>query len=77
MRFTELSEGYTAWHPELPRLLGDVRYSMTPTSLVPLWGIALDPDNPEAHAHYRVFRALSGERRERFVAMLFGRDPDR
>ena len=74
LRFTEFSEGYVAWHPELPKLLGDVRYSMTPTSLIPLWGIELDPDNPQAHAPYRFFRELSEEQREWFVAMLFGRD---
>ena len=76
LRFAEFSEGYTAWHPELPRLLGDVRYSMIPTSLVPLWGIVLEPDNVAAHARYRFFRELSEEQRERFVAMLLGRDLD-
>jgi len=73
LRFTDFSEGYTAWHPELPQLLGDVRYSMSPSSLIPLWGIELDPDNPDAHANYRFFRELSEEQRKRFVAMLFGR----
>jgi inner membrane protein len=76
VRFAEFSEGYTAWHPELPKLLGDVRYSMLPTSLIPLWGIELDPQNPEAHPGYRVFRAFSEEQQERFVAMLLGRKLD-
>jgi inner membrane protein len=49
---------------------------MIPTSLVPLWGIELEPDNVAAHARYRFFRELSEEQRVRFVAMLLGRDLD-
>lgn len=71
-RFDRFSEGFTQWHPELPDVLGDVRYSMSPTSLIPLWGIALDRERPNAHVRYLFFRELRTEQRERFVDMLLG-----
>jgi inner membrane protein len=74
VRFDAFSDGFTAWHPDLPNLLGDVRYSMSPTSLVPLWGIELDPERPNAHANYRFFRDMTKEQRTGFVDMFLGRD---
>ncbi len=56
-------------------MLGDVRYSMVPTSARPLWGIELDPDQPGSHARYAFYREMSKDERERFVAMLLGRQP--
>jgi hypothetical protein len=37
-------------------------------------GIELDPGRPGEHARYRFFRTLPEKQRERFVAMLLGRD---
>ena len=74
LRFAAFSDGFTAWHPERPTVLGDVRYSMSPTSLIPLWGIELNTDRPDAHARYLFFRELSRAGRSRFLAMLMGSD---
>ncbi len=51
-----------------------VRYSMSPTSLIPLWGSELNTDRPDAHARYLFFRELSKAGRSRFLAMLMGSD---
>ena len=71
-RFERFSDGYTQWHPTLPDVLGDVRYSMSPTGLVPLWGVEIDRDRPDEHVRYHFFRELSKEQRGRFVEMLLG-----
>jgi inner membrane protein len=71
-RFERFSDGYTQWHPTLPDVLGDVRYSMSPTGLVPLWGVEIDRDRPDEHVRYLFFRELSRERRGLFVDMLVG-----
>ncbi len=72
-RFDRFSEGYTQWHPDLPDVLGDVRYSMSPTGLIPLWGVEIDRGRPHSHVHYLFFRELSKEQRKRFRHMLIGR----
>lgn len=75
-RFERFSEGFTQWHPTLPDVLGDVRYSMSPTGLIPLWGVEIDRKRPYDHVTYRFFRELPREQRDRFWDMLFARDPD-
>ncbi|MEA3275673.1 MAG: metal-dependent hydrolase, partial [Pseudomonadota bacterium] len=76
LRFAEFSDGFLARHPERPDVIGDLRYSMTPTGLIPLWGIGLNPDRPEKHARYLVFRDLSEEERRHFWDMLIGRETE-
>jgi inner membrane protein len=74
LRFEAFCDGFTIRHPERPDVIGDVRYSMTPQGLTPLWGIEIDPERPQAHARYRVFRELPKEGRQRFWSMILGRD---
>jgi inner membrane protein len=74
-RFHRFSDGFTARHPELKNVLGDARYSMTPNGLIPLWGIEIDPQRPEAHVKYRVFRDTGQDQRRRFWSMLLGAGP--
>jgi inner membrane protein len=59
-------------HPERPTVIGDARFSMLPTTLTPLWGLAIDPDADRPVRHV-TDRSLSAEERERFLAMLLGR----
>ena len=73
-RFTAFSDGFVATHPNRANVLGDVRYSMKPTSLIPLWGIEMDIDRPERHVSWVVFRELSQAGRAEFWSMLLGRD---
>jgi inner membrane protein len=70
-RFRSFSNGYTAYDPGQPNVIGDIRYSMLPVSVRPLWGIVIYPDQPDRHADYRFFRDSSPEIRRAFLKMLF------
>ncbi|CAN5399980.1 metal-dependent hydrolase [soil metagenome] len=73
-RFERLSEGYLIRHPQLPEVIGDARYSMLPTSLVPLWGVATDTLQSDSHLPFLYFRDAGAEIREPFLNMLMGRE---
>ena len=72
-RFVDLSDGFVISHGDTGKRLGDVRYSMLPTSSKPLWGIEFDPVFPEQHASYHFYRDMSSEERQLFFDMLLGR----
>jgi inner membrane protein len=72
-RFVRFADGYAATDPSRPNVVGDVRYAMLPTSVAPLWGIALDPASAEAHARFVTDRSLTPATRQRFIDMLLGR----
>jgi inner membrane protein len=72
LRFRQFADGYIAMDPEIPHLLGDMRYSMLPNALNSLWGITLDYEHPDRHAHYGFYRANTREVRARFWSMLKG-----
>ncbi len=69
-RFELFSDGFLAWHPERPNVLGDVRYSMMPTSIRPLWGIELNLEAPNEHVTFITHRTISDTERKAFFAML-------
>lgn len=71
-RFTRFADGVVVRHPERPHVIGDARFSMLPTGITPMWGLAVDSSgNPSVD---RVIdRSLSPEGRQQFVAMLLGR----
>lgn len=71
-RFRWFSDGYIAHYPGHPEVIGDMRYSMLPNEVRPLWGIRLKPDFPEQHIDYVTTRDTGNGMRERFLAMLFG-----
>jgi inner membrane protein len=72
-RFDRLSDGFLVRHPNDSLIIGDARYSMLPTSLAPLWGIRLDPENPDMHVGFEYFRDASHENRTQLTNMLLGR----
>ncbi len=74
LRFNKFSDEYIALHPDKPNVLGDVRYSIEPDGVSPLWGIEMDIAQPEKHARFSVYRTLNKQRRERFFAMLMNED---
>lgn len=76
LRFSHLSEGYLVLHPDKPEVLGDARYSMLPTDLIPLWGIEVDSTRASKHAPFLYFRDAREEIREPFKKMLLGRSLD-
>lgn len=72
-RFERLSEGYLVRHPEIPHIIGDGRYSMLPTSTVPLWGVEADTTQTGRHLPFLYFRDAGEEVRTEFLDMLLGR----
>ncbi|UTA47859.1 metal-dependent hydrolase [Simiduia sp. 21SJ11W-1] len=73
-RFYWFSNGYVAVD-DAQRLV-DVRYSMVPNEIKPLWGIALNPAaGPTAHVRYFVERETGPRARATFWAMLTGKHP--
>ena len=49
-RFRRFSDGYVAVDPRRPNRIIDMRYSMVPNTIDPLWGIDLDPRGPARSA---------------------------
>ena len=61
-RFDHFSDGWVAEvaAPDTRvRVLGDVRYSMLPQKMRPLWGIGMDPGAPDAPAPWLNLRIIS------------------
>lgn len=73
-RFWKLSDGYMISHPGNANILGDARYSMLPTSLIPLWGIDISGRRDSSPTPYLYFRDSGPEVREAYIDMLLGRD---
>lgn len=77
-RFSWFSSGYVAKDDgkftDMENRIMDVRYSLVPNEIHPLWSIGL---NPEAeiweHASYDNHRDMSKEARQRFFDMLFAK----
>ncbi|MGY8827434.1 MAG: metal-dependent hydrolase [Candidatus Latescibacterota bacterium] len=74
VRFSRFARGFLAPTLGAPYFLGDIRYAMLPTRIEPLWGIQLDPSNPQAPAIYQTQRSLTPALRDSFITMLLGRD---
>ena len=73
-RFRVFSQGYLYLHPDDDLVVGDVRYAMWPDSVVPLWGIRIDPEHADQHTEMVHFRDPSKPARERLWAMIQGRE---
>ncbi len=72
-RFVRFTDALVVRHPSRTELIGDARYAMLPTSIEPLWGIAIDPSAPDAPVRFETTRRLTPELRRRFLDMLLGR----
>ncbi len=71
-RFDWFSSGYIAIDPQDPLNIVDVRYSMLPHQISPLWGIRLSPDaQPHEHVDYYTQREAPGSRLRDLVQMIF------
>ncbi len=71
-RFSHFSSGFLAIRPQQPDVLVDVRYSNLPTTTAPLWGIEINPEQPDQHAQYKLYRDSSSATREKFLKLLLG-----
>jgi inner membrane protein len=73
-RFARFSEGWTAWVPgEAGHAIGDLRFAARPDAMQPLWGIGIDPAQPDRHATWRTWRKLGREAFAPLVELLRGR----
>ena len=72
-RFAQLSNSFLCQHPENDNVIGDIRYGMLPTSVIPLWGIKIDPSNPEEVPKFVKFRKIEERDLDTFYGMLFRR----
>jgi len=76
-RFSSLADGYVVKDPGRTGVLTDIRYSMLPTGLTPMWGLDLNLSSGSRHASFEVYRDRPDNAKELFLAMLRGRDlPD-
>ena len=73
-RFNWFSDQYLAWHPEMPKLIGDARYAVLPTSTIPLWGIEVDVDNGDSHAPFINLRKTNKDTINQLWKMIRGKD---
>lgn len=72
-RFRWFSEGYVALHPQQPNHVIDIRYSVVPNQIAPLWGIQLDPAaNAHTHALFVADRRGRAEQGPAYAALLTG-----
>ncbi len=69
-RFRWFSDGFIARDPDNSLMIMDVRYSLLPNELAPLWVIQLKPEEPWEHVDYLNTRDLTPESRQRFLEML-------
>ena len=72
LRFKKFSNGFIAMEPGKDDLLGDMRYSMTPIKIATLWGITLDKNKLNEHAHYGFYRNASPDDRKKYLSMILG-----
>ena len=73
-RFRFFSQGYLYLHPEDEQVVGDMRYALWPDSVVPLWGIRIDPTRIDQHTKMLYFRDASKPARDRLWKMICGDD---
>ncbi|MFP8877599.1 MAG: metal-dependent hydrolase, partial [Myxococcota bacterium] len=75
-RFRWFSQNHLALHPRDPYEVIDIRYSMLPDRIDPLWGIRLDPAAPDdAFSRFVTQRRIGRGDRERMLEMMFATDP--
>jgi inner membrane protein len=72
-RFTHFADGWVASHPDRPRMVGDLRYGTLPNSVRPIWGLQLDPRNPDRHAPFVHLREADRDMLLTFLRMVGGR----
>ena len=75
-RFRWFSQDHLSLDPENPKQVIDIRYSMLPNRIDPLWGIRLDPGfTAGEYSKFFTERKFSPSDRIRFLQMLFASHP--
>ena len=71
-RFRWFSDDFLSYG-KADRSINDIRYSLVPDEIAPLWGIRLNPDAPvDQHATWWTDRRPGRVQREKFLALLRG-----
>ena len=73
-RFRWFSMDYLAADPLQPGHIMDLRYSLIPNQIQPLWGIELNRAAPQEHVRYTARRSTDRATFSTLAAMLRGRD---
>ena len=71
-RFRFFSQGYLYRYSDEVNVVADLRYAMFPDSIKPLWGIRMNPANPEDHVSMEYFRDPSQQGMGRLWRMIRG-----
>ena len=72
-RFRWFSDGYLALDPAVPNRVIDMRYSLVPNEIDPLWGIDLDPGAPvDRHVRFVTDRTAGASQRDALMGLLTG-----
>lgn len=72
--FAWFANGYLYAAPNNAALISDLRYSMMPQEIVPMWGIVVDPAQADQHADFKTFRHLQKRNFSSFLEMIEGKD---
>lgn len=72
-RFRFFSQGYLYLHGDASVVAADLRYAMYPDSIVPLWGLSMDPDHDASHGELLYFREMGEGAFMRLWTMIQGR----
>lgn len=69
-RFAHFSDGFVAHKRDDPKVIGDFRYALLPAALDPVWGIRLDPLEPDGPIVFENYRKVDADAWNRFLKML-------
>ncbi|ADE55245.1 metal-dependent hydrolase [Coraliomargarita akajimensis] len=75
-RFNHFSQGYLYLVPSSAQTLGDLRYSLLPNSIDPLWGIRYNPSTPDRHVDMLQLRKANPNAFQELWSMLAGSTPN-
>ena len=70
-RFRWFSDDYLSVMEEYPRIV-DMRYSLVPNEVDPMWGIDIDTTQPDAHVAWWAGREVNEIKQRAFFVMVLG-----
>jgi inner membrane protein len=74
-RFKSFAKDFLVVHPEYSDIIGDLRMSILPNSIKPIWGIKINPDNQNKHVSMDNYgRSVNGDTIQTFISMLLGQN---
>lgn len=74
-RFNWFAMEYLAFHPTIPNIIIDARYSALPNSVAPLWGIDIKPSGKPKHVSVEYYQEARKADFQKLWAMLKGNLP--